>query len=79
MSNRPRLAGDGVLLVPGELAFNEAGASYVGALSGQTRDPFGWTSDRLLLAESFARLALDDPRADPQQQAALGVLRKMLK
>jgi hypothetical protein len=63
MSNRPRLAGDGVLLVPGELAFNEAGASYVGALSGQTRDPFGWTSDRLLLAESFARLALDDPRA----------------
>ncbi len=63
MSHRPRLAGDGLLLMPGEVTYHPAGSSYRGALSGDTRDPFEWSSDRLLVAESFARLRLDDPRA----------------
>jgi hypothetical protein len=36
---------------------------YRADLSSTTRDPFDWTSDRLLLAESFARLDLLDRAA----------------
>jgi carboxyl-terminal processing protease len=38
-----------------------------------------WQAYSLRPASSNERLALDDPRADPQQQAALGVLRKKTK
>ncbi len=59
MSQRPRLAGDGLLRVPERVAlyWND----YLrGRLSEVTVDPFEWTEDRLLLAESFARLDLED-------------------
>jgi hypothetical protein len=59
VSNRPRLAGDGRLQVPERVAgfWNDF---LRGRLSETTVDPFDWTEDRLLLAESFARLDLDD-------------------
>ena len=53
MSQRPRLAGDGVLRVPERVAlyWND----YLrGRLSAVSVDPFDWTSDRLLLAESVS-------------------------
>ena len=59
MSQRPRLAGDGRLLVPSKVAFDHHGFLR-GRLSDRTVDPFDWTADRLLLAESFARLDLVD-------------------
>ncbi len=59
MSQRPRLAGDGRLLVPSKVAFDHNGF-FLGRLSERTIDPFDWTADRLLLAESFARLDLGD-------------------
>lgn len=59
VSNRPRLAGDGRLLVPSKVAFDHHGF-LLGRLSERTIDPFDWTADRLLLAESFARLDLRD-------------------
>ena len=55
MSQRPRLAGDGRLLVPAKVAYDHRGFLR-GRLSDRTVDPFDWTADRLLLAESFARL-----------------------
>lgn len=57
MSQRPRLAGDGRLLVPAKVAYDHHGFLR-GRLSDRTVDPFDWTADRLLLAESFARLDL---------------------
>lgn len=59
MSQRPRLAGDGLLRVPERVAlyWNDF---LRGRLSEATVDPFDWTEDRLLLAESFARLDLED-------------------
>jgi hypothetical protein len=62
MSQRPRLAGDGRLRVPEKVAlyWHEF---MRGRLSERTIDPFDWTEDRLLLAESFARLDLDDRAA----------------
>ncbi len=59
MSQRPRLAGDGRLRKPEKVAlfWNDF---LRGRLSGTTVDPFDWTEDRLLLAESFTRLDLDD-------------------
>lgn len=62
MSNRPRLAGDGRLLVPRKVAFDQR-RFLRGRLSDRTVDPFDWTADRLLLAESFARLELTDRAA----------------
>lgn len=59
MSQRPRLAGDGRLRVPEKVALYWKGFVR-GRLSERTVDPFDWTEDRLLLAESFARLDLDD-------------------
>ncbi len=62
MSQRPRLAGDGRLLVPSKVAFDHHGFLH-GRLSDRSIDPFDWTEDRLLLAESFARLDLADRAA----------------
>ena len=59
MSQRPRLAGDGRLSLPAKVAFDNQGFIR-GRYSDETVDPFGWTADRLLLAESFARLDLKD-------------------
>jgi hypothetical protein len=59
MSQRPRLAGDGRLRVPEKVALYWQGFMR-GRLSERTVDPFDWTEDRLLLAESYARLDLDD-------------------
>lgn len=59
MSQRPRLASDGRLLVPAKVAYDHHGFLR-GRLSERTVDPFDWTEDRLLLAESFARLDLAD-------------------
>ena len=65
MSQRPRLAGDGRLLVPAKVAYDHHGFLR-GRLSDRTVDPFDWTADRLLLAESFARLDLSHrPTAKP--------------
>jgi hypothetical protein len=62
MSQRPRLAGDGRLRVPEKVALYWKGFLR-GRLSERAVDPFDWTDDRLLLAESFARLDLDDRAA----------------
>lgn len=62
MSQRPRLAGDGRVVVPAKVAFDHHGFIR-GRFSDRTVDPFDWTEDRLLLAESFARLDLTDRRA----------------
>jgi hypothetical protein len=62
MSQRPRLAGDGRLTLPAKIAFDHHGFIR-GRWSDVTVDPFDWTEDRLLLAESFARLDLDDRAA----------------
>ena len=62
MSQRPRLAGDGLLRTPQKVAlfWND----FLRArLADTTVDPFDWTEDRLLLAESFARLDLDERAA----------------
>jgi hypothetical protein len=62
MSQRPRLAGDGRLRVPEKVALYWHGFMR-GRLAERTVDPFDWTEDRLLLAESFARLDLADRAA----------------
>jgi hypothetical protein len=59
MSQRPRLAGDGRLLLPSKVAVDHHGFLH-GRLSDRSIDPFDWTGERLLLAESFARLDLTD-------------------
>jgi hypothetical protein len=59
MSQRPRLAGDGLLRQPEKVALFWNDLLH-GRLSEGTVDPFDWTEDRLLLAESFARLDLQD-------------------
>lgn len=61
MSQRPRLAGDGTLTLPAKVALDNQGFIR-GRYSERTVDPFEWTADRLLLAESFARLDLGDRR-----------------
>jgi carboxyl-terminal processing protease len=38
-----------------------------------------WQWQSLRPGSSLERLPLDDPRADPQQQAALGVLRRLVE
>jgi hypothetical protein len=62
MSQRPRLAGDGRLTLPSKVAIGHDGFIH-GRFSKATVDPFDWTPERLLLAESFARLDLSDRRA----------------
>lgn len=62
MSQRPRLAGDGRLTLPAKVAYDNQGFIR-GRFSETEVDPFEWTEDRLLLAESFARLDLGDRRA----------------
>ena len=59
MSQHPRLAGDGRLTLPASVAFDDQGFIR-GRFSAQDVDPFEPTADKLLLAESFARLELDD-------------------
>jgi hypothetical protein len=56
------LAGDGRLTLPSKVAFDNQGFIR-GRFSKTTVDPFDWTAERLLLAESFARLDLTDRRA----------------
>jgi|GEM_PF-3493308 len=73
MSQRPRLAGDGRLLVPSKVAFDHHGFLH-GRLSDRTIDPFDWTEDRLLLAESFARLDLADRAASKRWFVQHGVI-----
>ena len=62
MSQHPRLAGDGRLTLPAKVAFDDQGFIR-GRFSAQDVDPFEPTADKLLLAESFARLELDDRAA----------------
>jgi hypothetical protein len=59
--HRPRVAGDGMVLLPDAVTYSRG--TYAADLSTRLRDPFGWTADQLLLAESFARLNLLDPPA----------------
>lgn len=61
MSHVPRVASDGRVLLPSKLTRERF--YYRAELSSKTRDPFGWTADRLLLAESFARLNVLDRSA----------------
>jgi hypothetical protein len=63
MSQRPRYADDGRLLVPDEVVFEAEGRRFLARHVGRDADPFAWTTDQLLLAESFARLDLADPHA----------------
>jgi len=73
MSQRPRLAGDGRLSLPAKVAFDHHG--YIrGRFSERTVDPFDWTEDRLLLAESFARLDLGDRGAVKRWWVAHGAI-----
>jgi hypothetical protein len=62
MSQRPRLGGDGLLRLPESVAVDPEG-TLRGRLSDRTVDPFEWTRERVLLAESLARLELGDPDA----------------
>lgn len=73
MSQRPRLAGDGRLTLPSKVAFDRDGFIR-GRFSETTVDPFDWTAERLLLAESFARLDLADRRAVKTWWVANGTL-----
>lgn len=61
MSQRPRLAGDGLLRLPETVGYSQEDFLR-GRLSRDAVDPFDWTRDRLLLAESFARLDLTQRR-----------------
>lgn len=60
MSRRPRLAGDGRVLLPETVKYDRDSHFLRARLSERESDPFDWTADRLLLAESFARLDLED-------------------
>lgn len=73
MTQRPRLAGDGLLNLPSKVAFGHDGFIY-GRFSKTNVDPFDWTADRLLLAESFARLDLRDRRAVKSWMVAHGAV-----
>jgi hypothetical protein len=73
MSQRPRLAGDGRLTLPSKVAFDRQGFIR-GRFSDTTVDPFDWTMERLLLAESLARLDLADRRATKAWWVANGAL-----
>lgn len=73
MSQHPRLAGDGLLNLPAKVAFGHDGFIY-GRFSETNVDPFDWTADRLLLAESFARLDLEDRRAVKSWMVAHGAV-----
>jgi hypothetical protein len=64
LSQRPRLAGDGLLRLPGSVTVDPEGALR-GRLSDELVDPFEWTPGRILLTESFARL-------EPGTEALLG-------
>jgi hypothetical protein len=80
MSQRPRLAGDGRLRIPKSVARDRSGyrQGFMWAtLSERTVDPFDWTDDRLLLAESFARLDLDDRAAAKGWFARHGVVDRL--
>lgn len=63
MSQHPREAGDGRLLVPVEVEFDPTRSAYLARFGDRLVDPFEPTADKLLLAESFARLPLDDRAA----------------
>ena len=71
-SHRPRLAGDGRVLLP--TAVTAERSYYAADISGATWDPFDWTADRLLLPESFARLNLFDRDACLRWFAAHGMV-----
>lgn len=76
MSQRPRLGDDGRLTGADVIQVNDRG-EVIGQLARHTVDPFEWTTDRLLLAESFARLDLTDRQAVGQwwgHHGALNVL-----
>ena len=73
MSQRPRLAGDGRLTLPSKVAFDHEGFIR-GRFSDTSVDPFDWTAERLLLAESFARLDLEDRRTVKAWWVANGAL-----
>lgn len=63
MSLRPRFAGDGRLRRPATATMPRREPSLVmGEFGDSTTDPFERAADGLLLAESFARLDLDQPR-----------------
>ncbi|MGH2407136.1 MAG: hypothetical protein ACRDF7_03515 [Candidatus Limnocylindrales bacterium] len=62
MSQRPRLGDDGRLLLPEWARLGDDGL-VVMQPSTRSVDPFSWTEDRLLLAESFARLDLKNTSA----------------
>jgi hypothetical protein len=73
MSQRPRLAGDGRLRLPGSLRADPDG--YLrGRLSEAVVDPFEWTAERVLLTEAFARLDLADESGLVDWCARHGVL-----
>jgi hypothetical protein len=63
VSQRPRFAGDGRIRLPEEVEYQRDSHFLRARLTGRMSDPFDWTDDRLLLAESFARLDLSDPGA----------------
>lgn len=60
MTQRPRLAGDGRVRLPSGVRYDRESNFLRARLSEREVDPFDWTADRLLLAESFARLDLED-------------------
>jgi len=74
MSHRPRLAGDGRLLVPGEVAYDHERGVFRARHGGRDDDPFEWTADRLLMTEAFARLDLSDGHAAARWFGRNGVL-----
>lgn len=62
LHQRPRLGGDGRLWLPVTVRVDHDGTVRIPRFS-RTVDPFDPSADELLLAESFARLALGDHRA----------------
>jgi hypothetical protein len=80
MSLRPRYAGDGRLRLPATLTIRrtESDIWHAGDVMGEfgpaSWDPFERTADGLLLAESFARLDLEQPRQAREWFLAHGVI-----
>src|SRR4051812_42203426 len=81
MSLRPRFAGDGRLRLPqvvtplrDHVSIPDGGTMLTGHLGETLTDPFGRGADGLLLAESFARLDTDEPRALAAWMTQHGVL-----
>lgn len=70
---RPRLAGEGMLMLPAAFVLGLGGEDG-GMVEIAQVDPFGWTTDNLLLAESFARLNLGDRAAAMVWSAAHGTV-----